>query len=62
MSTVHFNTNDDPDARAAQPRSVAEKQIRKYDLVTLWQDLSAHLVFGTATAAANGVLARRAWR
>jgi hypothetical protein len=31
--------------------------IWKYDLGTLEQDLSAHLVFGTATAAAFGVLA-----
>jgi hypothetical protein len=31
--------------------------IWKYDLETLGKDLSAHLVFGTATAAAFGVLA-----
>jgi hypothetical protein len=30
--------------------------IWKYDLVTLWKDLSAHLVFGTATAAAFRLL------
>jgi hypothetical protein len=29
-----------------------------YDLVTLGKDLSAHLVFGTATAAAFALLAR----
>ena len=31
--------------------------IWKYDLDTLWRDLSAHLVFGTATAAAFRLLA-----
>jgi hypothetical protein len=31
--------------------------IWKYDLETLWQDLSAHLVFGTTTAAAFSLLA-----
>ena len=34
--------------------------IWKYDLKTLWKDLSAHLVFGTATAAAFALLAHRA--
>ncbi len=34
------------------------KPIWKYDLETLGKDLSAHLVFGTATAAAFGLLAR----
>ena len=33
------------------------KPIWKYDLETLGKDLSAHLVFGTVTAAAFGVLA-----
>jgi len=33
------------------------KPIWKYDLETLWKDLSAHLVFGMATAAAFSVLA-----
>jgi hypothetical protein len=33
------------------------KPIWKYDLETLGKDLSAHLVFGTTTAAAFGVLA-----
>ena len=33
------------------------KPIWKYDLETLGKDLSAHLVFGTATAAAFGLLA-----
>jgi uncharacterized membrane protein YagU involved in acid resistance len=32
------------------------KPIWKYDLETLWEDLSVHLVFGTATAAAFRVL------
>src|ERR1700742_4580024 len=32
--------------------------IWKYDVKTLAKDLSAHLVFGTATAAAYGLLAR----
>jgi hypothetical protein len=35
------------------------KPIWKYDLETLGKDLSAHLVFGTATAAAFSVLARK---
>ena len=34
------------------------KPIWKYDLKTLWDDLSVHLVFGTATATAFGLLAR----
>lgn len=33
--------------------------IWKYDLETLWNDLSVHLVFGTATATAFGLLTRR---
>jgi uncharacterized membrane protein YagU involved in acid resistance len=33
--------------------------IWKYDLETLWNDLSVHLVFGTATATAFGLLAPR---
>jgi hypothetical protein len=33
--------------------------IWKYDLKTLWNDLSGHLVFGTATAAAFSLLSRR---
>jgi hypothetical protein len=33
------------------------KPIWKYDLETLWKDLRAHLVFGTATAAAFCLLA-----
>ena len=36
------------------------KPIWKYDLETLEQDLSAHLVFGMATAAAFSVLAEQA--
>jgi hypothetical protein len=32
--------------------------IWKYDLETLWKDLSAHLVFGTATAGAFALIAR----
>jgi hypothetical protein len=35
------------------------KPIWKYDFETLRKDLSAHLVFGTATAAAFGLLADR---
>jgi hypothetical protein len=35
------------------------KPIWKYDLDTLWKDLRAHLVFGTATAAAFCLLAHR---
>src|SRR4051812_20739629 len=35
------------------------KPIWKYDLETLAKDLSAHLVFGTATAAAFALLARK---
>ena len=34
------------------------KPIWKYDLETLWKDLRAHLVYGTATAAAFRVLVR----
>jgi hypothetical protein len=34
------------------------RPIWKYDLETLWKDLSAHLVFGTATAAAFSLLTR----
>jgi Protein of unknown function (DUF1440) len=34
------------------------KPIWKYDVETLWKDLRAHLVFGTATAASFSVLAR----
>jgi hypothetical protein len=33
------------------------KPIWEYDLETLWKDLSAHLVFGTATSAAFSVIA-----
>jgi hypothetical protein len=35
------------------------KPIWEYDLKTLWDDLSAHLVFGTATAATFALLAGR---
>jgi hypothetical protein len=35
------------------------KPIWKYDVETLGKDLSAHLVFGTATAAAFSLLARK---
>ena len=37
----------------------AYEPICKYDLKTLEKDLSAHLVFGTATAAAYGLLPHR---
>ena len=38
------------------PQFGVYEPIWKYDLETLWKDLSAHLVFGTATAAAFCVL------
>ena len=34
------------------------KPIWKYDVETLWKDLRAHLVFGTATAATYSLLDR----
>jgi hypothetical protein len=34
------------------------KPIWSYDLKTLWQDLSAHVVYGSATATAARVLLR----
>jgi uncharacterized membrane protein YagU involved in acid resistance len=40
------------------PQLGVYKPIWKYDLETLGKDLSAHLVFGTATAAAFRLLAR----
>jgi hypothetical protein len=40
------------------PRLGVYREIWKYDLETLEKDLSAHLVFGTATAAAFSQLAR----
>ena len=40
------------------PRLGVYREIWKYDLETLEKDLSAHLVFGTATAAAFSLLAR----
>jgi hypothetical protein len=41
------------------PQLGVYQPIWKYDLETLWKDLSAHLVFGTATAAAFCLLARK---
>jgi hypothetical protein len=41
------------------PQLGVYEPIWKYDLETLAKDLSAHLVFGTATAAAFSVLARK---
>jgi uncharacterized membrane protein YagU involved in acid resistance len=41
------------------PQLGVYQPIWKYDLETLWKDLSAHLVFGTTTAAAFGLVARR---
>jgi hypothetical protein len=41
------------------PQFGVYKPIWKYDLETLGKDLSAHLVFGTATTAAFRVLARK---
>jgi Protein of unknown function (DUF1440) len=41
------------------PQLGVYKPIWKYDLETLGKDLSAHLVFGTATAAAFRLLARK---
>ncbi len=38
------------------PQLGVYKPIWKYDLETLAKDLSAHLVFGTATAAAYSIL------
>jgi Protein of unknown function (DUF1440) len=38
------------------PQLGVYKPIWKYDLETLWRDLSAHLVFGTTTAAAFSLL------
>jgi hypothetical protein len=40
------------------PRLGVYQEIWKYDLETLEKDLSAHLVFGTATAATYSLLAR----
>ena len=42
---------------AVLPRLGVYQEIWKYDLETLEKDLSAHLVFGTATAAAFSLLA-----
>jgi hypothetical protein len=44
---------------AVLPQFGVYEQIWKYDLKTLWNDLSAHLVFGTATAAAFSLLSHR---
>lgn len=41
------------------PALGAYQPIWKYDLKTLWDDLSVHLVFGTATAAAFCLLTQR---
>jgi hypothetical protein len=41
---------------AVLPQLGVYEQIWKYDLQTLWKDLSAHLVFGTTTAAAFALL------
>jgi hypothetical protein len=41
------------------PALGAYQPIWKYDLKTLWDDLSVHLVFGTATAAAFRLLTQR---
>ena len=40
------------------PQLGVYKPIWKYDLKTLWNDLSVHLVFGTATAGAFCLLMR----
>jgi hypothetical protein len=40
------------------PRFGVYEEIWEYDLKTLWDDLSVHLVFGTATAAAFRLLPR----
>jgi hypothetical protein len=42
------------------PRFGVYEEIWKYDLETLEKDLTAHLVFGTATAAAFALLTREA--
>jgi len=44
---------------AVLPQLGVYEQIWKYDLKTLWNDLSAHLVFGTTTAAAFSLLSHR---
>lgn len=41
------------------PAAGIYKPITEYDPETLWQDLSAHLVYGTATAVAFRLLAGR---
>jgi hypothetical protein len=41
---------------AVLPQLGVYEQIWKYDAKTLWKDLSAHLVFGTATAVAFRLL------
>jgi uncharacterized membrane protein YagU involved in acid resistance len=43
---------------AVLPQLGVYRQIWDYDLGTLAKDLSAHLVFGTTTAAAFSILAR----
>jgi hypothetical protein len=40
------------------PRFGVYEEIWEYDVQTLWKDLSAHLVFGTVTAAVFAALAR----
>jgi hypothetical protein len=47
---------------AVLPQLGVYEQIWKYDRKTLERDLTAHLVFGTATAAALAILAGRAAR
>lgn len=44
------------------PQLGVYEQIWKYDIKTLWKDLSAHLVFGTATAVAFSLLAGKEQR
>jgi uncharacterized membrane protein YagU involved in acid resistance len=44
---------------AVLPQFGVYEPIWKYDVKTLWKDLSAHLVFGTATAAAFSLLTRK---
>jgi hypothetical protein len=44
---------------AVLPQLGVYEQIWKYDANTLWKDLSAHLVFGTTTAAAFSLLSHR---
>ena len=49
-------------ALAVLPLLGVYKPIWKYDLGTLWKDLSTHLVYGTATATAGALRGARGAR